>query len=60
MYKCWNCEAVFEEPDYKEFTEEYEAWGVKFKEKHVNIFCPKCGDEEFEEYYELKEDEDGE
>lgn len=58
MYKCWNCEAVFEEPVYKEFMEEYEAWGRKFKEKHVEMYCPKCGDDEFEEYTEEEEEDE--
>ncbi|MGB3972846.1 MAG: hypothetical protein WBL58_01605 [Peptococcia bacterium] len=57
MYKCWNCEAIFEEPVYKEFTEEYEAWGRNFTEKHVEALCPECGDDEFEEWIEEEEDE---
>ena len=59
-YKCWNCEAIFEEPVYKEFWEHYEAWGRNFTEKHTEVFCPRCGDEEFEEYYELEEEEEDE
>lgn len=55
MYRCWNCDAVFEEPVYKEFTEHYEAWGREFSEKYTESYCPKCGDEEFEE---IEEEED--
>ena len=49
MYKCNNCNIVFEEPTVKEFTEQHEAWGRKFTETYTESYCPKCGDEDFEE-----------
>lgn len=57
MYKCWICGYVFVAPAHKEYWEHYEAWGRDFTQKHIEIVCPRCGDEEFEEYYELEEEE---
>jgi hypothetical protein len=58
MYKCWNCEALFEEPVYKEFTEEYEAWGHIADISYTESYCPICGDEDFEEIEEIDEEEE--
>lgn len=57
MYKCWNCEAIFEEPVYKKFTYEDDAWGHIADISYTEAYCPKCGDEEFEEWIEEEEDE---
>lgn len=58
MYRCLNCEAVFEEPEVKEFTEMVEYWGAMVPMVTSEVYCPKCGDEEFEEIDEIEEDEE--
>ena len=55
MYKCWNCEAICEEPVYKKFTYEDDAWGHIADISYTEAYCPKCGDEEFEEIEEEEE-----
>jgi len=58
MYICNNCGYIFEEPTTKEFYEDYEAWGQEFTEKYIESYCPKCGDEDFDDYIESEEEEE--
>lgn len=57
MYKCFNCECRFEEPDYEDLSyEEYYGVGSEFPRYSHNYFrlkrCPYCGSDEVEEDYE--------
>ena len=60
MYRCYECGAVFDEPDYVEICEEAEA-GVAsmFTNLHwatVSV-CPECGAYGFEDVFEDEEED---
>lgn len=57
MFKCFNCGAIF---DYPKFVREDrgEFWGSPAYE--TVSYCPCCGDEDYDEYYDNDEDEEEE
>ena len=56
MYKCLDCEGIFEEPIIT--TESYECWGRPvYEEKEC---CPYCYGWAFEEYDPYEYDDDDE
>lgn len=64
MYKCPECDAIFEEPVYETVCFE-ELYGVlsEFPDRHYGMLasCPECGtsiDTEYDLYYEEDEDEE--
>ena len=56
MYKCLDCEHVFETP--KGAQEDYEAYGSVFFE--TNECCPECFGWAFEEYDPFDDEEEDE
>ena len=62
MYRCRECGAVFEEPNYMEvcFEDECGVSGM-FRDRHygVRAECPECGMriDEYDIYYEEDEDD---
>jgi DNA-directed RNA polymerase subunit RPC12/RpoP len=57
MYKCENCGAIFSEQRMiQESRGEY--WGVPCYE--TMYYCPKCGNEDFDEYEDEDEDDEDE
>ena len=59
MYKCPECGAVFDEPEYIEICEEAEAGVASLFPNHhwtTVAVCPDCGDYGIEEFYEDEED----
>ena len=58
MFKCWECDAVFNEPDIKEFTDMVEYWGAMVPMVTSEVYCPECGSEDFEELIEIEEEEE--
>lgn len=63
MYKCYNCGAIFEEPDYETISkEDYFGVGSMFPRYSHTYFtletCPNCHSEDFDYYYEEDEDEE--
>ena len=66
MYKCPECGAVFEEPEYETvcFEEQYGV-GSMFNDRHYGTFanCPECGgaiDIEYDTYDEEEEMDESE
>lgn len=63
MYYCNRCKNEFEEPDIEVFCYEDE-YGVSgwFNDRHYGhrYECPICGSDDFEEDYEVYEDEETE
>ena len=63
MYKCRDCEEIFEEPHEHETTWE-KFYGVSgmFPDSHrLTIYeCPRCGSDQIEEYFEEEEEEEEE
>ena len=66
MYKCPECGAIFEEPEYETVCYE-ELYGVSsmFYDRHYGTFasCPECGgaiDIEYDIYDEEYDDENDE
>ena len=63
MYKCPECGAIFEEPEYETVCfEELYGVGSMFPDRHYGTFasCPRCGgaiDIEYDTYDEEYEDE---
>ena len=66
MYRCLNCGARFEEPEYETVCfEELYGVGSMFPDRHYGTFanCPECGgaiDIEYDTYDEEYEDEQDE
>ena len=65
MYKCPECGAVFDEPEYETVCfEELYGVGSMFPDRHYGTFanCPECGESIDTEYdtYDEEEDEDEE
>jgi len=58
MYKCNHCQAIFEEPVVKRFKEMHEWWGAMVPYEYTEVYCPECGEEDFEEYQEDEEEEE--
>ena len=50
MFKCWECDAVLNEPDIKEFTDMVEYWGAIVPMVTSSVYCPERGSEDFDEY----------
>lgn len=61
MYKCFNCNNIFDEPDfYRTTCEDYYGVGSMFNDRHsmkVEV-CPYCRGEYYDEYYECEEEEE--
>lgn len=63
MYKCPECGAIFEDPNYTEtYWETYNGVSSWFDSRHTVTFasCPRCGsaiDTEYDTYDEDYEDE---
>ena len=61
MWRCRDCGAVFEEPDYEEVCCEREC-GVRslFSDRHYTTFsvCPVCGEYDIREMDDEEEDEE--
>ena len=66
MYKCPECGAIFEDPEYETLCfEELYGVGSMFPDRHYGTFanCPECGgaiDIEYDTYDEEYEDEQDE
>ena len=66
MYKCPECGAIFEDPEYETVCfEELYGVGSMFPDRHYGTFanCPECGgviDIEYDTYDEEYEDEQDE
>ena len=66
MYKCPECGAIFEEPEYETVCyEEIYGVGSMFPDKHYGTFanCPRCGgsiDIEYDTWDEEYDDENDE
>ena len=66
MYKCPECGAVFEEPEYETVCfEELYGVGSMFPDRHYGTFasCPRCGgaiDIEYDTWDEEYDDENDE
>lgn len=61
MYKCPECGATFEEPEYETVCfEELYGVGSMFADRHYGTFasCPKCGEAIDTEYDIYDEGED--
>ena len=64
MYKCPECGAVFDEPEYTEtYWEDYNGITSWFVSRHTVTFasCPWCGeaiDTEYDAYDEDEEDDE--
>ena len=61
MYKCPECGAVFEDPEYETVCfEELYGVGSMFADRHYGTFasCPRCGEAIDTEYDIYDEDED--
>lgn len=60
MWRCRDCGAVFEEPDYEEVCHEREC-GVRslFSDRHYTTVsvCPVCGEYDIREIDDEEEDE---
>ena len=59
MFRCFNCNVVFEEPEYEEIClEHYYGVGSMFSNYHYSsiCICPYCGSEDFDEEIDLDED----
>ena len=60
-YKCPECGAIFEEPEYETVCfEELYGVGSMFPDRHYGTFasCPRCGEAIDTEYDIYDEDED--
>lgn len=60
-YKCSECGAIFEEPEYETVCfEELYGVGSMFADRHYGTFasCPRCGEAIDTEYDIYDEDED--
>ena len=63
MYRCPECGAIFEEPEYETVClEELYGVGSMFRDQHYTTFanCPRCGeaiDIEYDTYDEEEDDE---
>ena len=63
MYKCPECDEIFEEPEFTEtYWEDYNGVSSWFDSRHTVTFasCPKCGeaiDIEYDTYNEEESDE---
>ena len=66
MYKCPECGAIFEEPEYETVCfEELYGVGSMFADRHYGTFanCPRCGgsiDIEYDTWDEEYDDENDE
>ena len=66
MYKCPECGAIFEEPEYETVCfEELYGVGSMFSDRHYGTFanCPRCGgaiDIEYDTWDEEYDDENDE
>lgn len=66
MYKCKECDEIFEEPEYETLCmEDYCGVSSMFPDRHYKTVatCPRCGafvDLETDFYYGDEEDEDDE
>lgn len=66
MYKCPECGAIFEEPEYETVCyEEIYGVGSMFPDRHYGTFanCPRCGgsiDIEYDTWDEEYDDENDE
>ena len=66
MYRCPECGAIFEDPEYETVCfEELYGVGSMFPDRHYGTFanCPECGgaiDIEYDTYDEEYEDEQDE
>ena len=61
MYRCPECGAVFEEPEYETVCfEELYGVGSMFQDRHYGTFanCPECGEAIDIEYDIYDEEED--
>lgn len=55
MYKCNDCEVIFEEPNsYQEYMGEF--WGSRSYQTFY--ICPCCGSDDYEEYVEGDEEDE--
>lgn len=57
-YKCGKCDALFDEPDYREEQESFEFWGSVGRHTLVVEVCPECDSEDFDKVREPEEPED--
>lgn len=60
MYRCRECERVFDEPDYIErCAEDYYGVGSMFPDRHYEVFveCPYCGAPIYLEEDEIDEED---
>ena len=66
MYKCPECGAIFEDPEYETVCfEELYGVGSMFPDRHYGTFanCPECGEaidieyDVYDEEYEYESDE---
>lgn len=60
MYKCPECGAVFEEPDFVEgYWEDYNGVSSMFRDRHRYVFaeCPEC-DANIDLEYDIYDEED--
>ena len=66
MYRCRECGAIFEEPEYETVCfEELYGVGSMFPDRHYGTFanCPECGEaidieyDVYDEEYEYESDE---
>lgn len=53
MYKCENCNRIFEEEELIEETvyDTVEYWGQNVSMPYSFYKCPECGSEDIEEFY---------
>jgi DNA-directed RNA polymerase subunit RPC12/RpoP len=59
MYKCSNCDEVFDEPKTERTTYEHYYGVDDLFPNHHSLYldvCPYCGDEEIEEFEEEEEE----
>jgi len=56
-YRCYDCKAEFEEPDYREEQESFEFWGSVGRHTLVAEVCPECDSEDFDEIKDSEEPE---
>ena len=62
-YKCSECGAIFDEPEYEEpCLEVYNGVASLFPDRHYATFanCPECGEPIDTEYDTYDEEEEGE
>ena len=66
MYKCKECDEIFEEPEYETLCmEDYCGVSSMFSDRHYGTFasCPRCGgaiDIEYDTYDEEEEMDESE